>query len=123
VFRLGDQMGVIPSFTGDGMSIALHSAVVAAACLLDGRSCRAYHTRMRRDIAGQIGRASALYRLGRAPGGQRLLMRLATVWPRGLIGVGAALTRVPPRSVSLACASIAARPAAIAPSDPKNRHK
>ena len=30
VFRLGDQMGVIASFTGDGMSIALHSAADAA---------------------------------------------------------------------------------------------
>jgi len=112
VFRLGDQMGVIASFTGDGMSIALHTAVVAATCLLDGRSSRTYHTRIRRDIAGQIGRASALYRLGRAPGGQRLLMRLATAWPRGLIGVGAALTRVPPRAVSRAWSRIATSPTA-----------
>jgi flavin-dependent dehydrogenase len=107
VFRLGDQMGVIASFTGDGLSIALHSAVVAAASMLDGRPAGAYHDQMRRDVSGQIRKASALYRLGRRAGGQRLLMRLGNVWPRGLVGVGAMLTRVPPRSVSRAWSQIA----------------
>ena len=66
VYRLGDQMGVIPSFTGDGMSIALHSAAVAVTVFLAGGSAAAYHCRIRQDIAGQIGRAGALYRPGSA---------------------------------------------------------
>ena len=38
VWRVGDQAAVIPSFTGDGMSIALHSAFLAAEMYLDGNS-------------------------------------------------------------------------------------
>ena len=34
LFRLGDQMGVIPSFAGDGIAIALHSAGLAAGAIL-----------------------------------------------------------------------------------------
>ena len=94
IFRLGDQMGVIHSFTGDGMAIALHSATAAAAAYLGGESAAAYHRRMRRDIAGQIRRASALYGLARSAPGQALLMRLGAAWPPGL-ALAASLTRVP----------------------------
>jgi hypothetical protein len=38
VFPIGDQLGVIPSFTGDGMCLALSSAMAAARAVLDG-SC------------------------------------------------------------------------------------
>ena len=38
VFRLGDQAAVIPSFCGDGMAIALHSAVLAAETVTERRS-------------------------------------------------------------------------------------
>ena len=99
IFRLGDQMGVIPSFTGDGMSIALHSAVVAASCYLAGVSAAAYHRRIRRDIAGQIGRAGALYRLGGAATIQPALMQLAALWPGGL-RLAATTTRVSRRALS-----------------------
>jgi hypothetical protein len=84
LFRFGDQMGVIPSFTGDGMSIALHSAVAAASCYLAGASAAAYHRRIGRDISAQIGRARALYRLGSAAAVQPILMRPAALWPGGL---------------------------------------
>jgi flavin-dependent dehydrogenase len=98
IFRLGDQMGVIPSFTGDGMSIALHSAAVVAGCLLAGRDATFYHRRMRRDIAGLIARASALYRICSTATGQAMLMRLAALWPGGL-RLAATLTRVPARAI------------------------
>jgi flavin-dependent dehydrogenase len=98
VFRLGDQVGVTPSFSGDGMSIALHSAAVAAETFLAGRSARAYHRRMQRDIDGQIRRASALYRLGCWQLGQAALMRLCMTWPSGL-WLAARLTRVPGRAL------------------------
>ena len=65
VYRLGDQVAVIPSFTGDGISIALHSAFAAAACYGAGGSAR-YHQRLRRDLRPQIGRALALYRIARS---------------------------------------------------------
>jgi flavin-dependent dehydrogenase len=85
-------MAVIDSFSGDGMSIALHSAARAAAAILSGENAAQYHRRMRRDIAGQIARARFLYRFGRdyTP----TLMRLARAWP-GSLRLAARLTRVP----------------------------
>ncbi|MGH7044453.1 MAG: hypothetical protein ACREFY_20305, partial [Acetobacteraceae bacterium] len=97
VFRLGDQIGVIPSFAGDGMSIALHSASVAVACYLAGLPAIAYHRRMRRDISRQIRRASALYSLARWSGGQAVLMALACAWPGG-VRIAARLTQLPERA-------------------------
>jgi flavin-dependent dehydrogenase len=99
IFRLGDQMGVIPSFTGDGMSIALHSAAVAASSYLAGVTAIAYHRRIRRDIAWQIGRAGALYRLGSMATLQPILMHLAALWPGGL-RLAATSTRVSHRAVT-----------------------
>ena len=88
VMRLGDQVGVIPSFSGDGMAIALHTAFAAAAA----RDAPAFHQRMRSDLAKQIGRAMLLHRLGQTvPGG---LARVARTWPGALAHV-ARLTRVP----------------------------
>jgi flavin-dependent dehydrogenase len=101
VYRLGDQVGVIPSFTGDGMSIALHSAYVAVDCHLASLDAAAYHRRIRRDIAGQIGRAFALYRFARRAPGQAVLMHVAAAWPAGL-ELATRLTRVPPRALSAA---------------------
>ena len=101
VFRLGDQVGVIPSFAGDGMSIALHSASVAVDHFPADLPAAAYHRRLRRDIAGRIRLASALYRFGRWPGGQAVLMGLAAAWPGGA-AIAARLTRLPPRGVSQA---------------------
>jgi menaquinone-9 beta-reductase len=94
VFRLGDQAGVIQSFTGDGMSIALHSAALAVEYYLNGQDAWAYHHRLSRDIRGQINRAGALYNLTRHSPVQAGLFGLAKLWPGGL-GVAARLTRVP----------------------------
>ncbi len=104
-FRLGDQAGVIPSFTGDGMSIALHSARLAAAAVLAGATPAAYHAAFRRDCARQIARATALQRLGTGGVGRRLVVGGIGLLP-GLLRWAAALTRVPP--AALARAGIAA---------------
>ena len=87
VARLGDQMGVIPSFSGDGMAIALHTAVAAARC----PEAAAYHRAMRRDLTGQVGRAMALHRAGLATPG--LVTVMARAWP-GALALIARLTRV-----------------------------
>ena len=93
VLRLGDQAGVIPSFSGDGMAIALHTAFAAAR---QGDAVR-HHRRMRADLSGQIGRAMVLHRLGLAvPGG---LVRAAQAWP-GALALVARLTRVPRRRLA-----------------------
>ncbi len=98
IFRLGDQVGVIPSFTGDGMAIALHSAAVASEVYLQGQPAGEYHRRLRADVSPLIRRASALYRFARWRHGRGVLMTLARAWPRGL-QLAAALTRVPPRAL------------------------
>ncbi len=98
VFRLGDQMGVIPSFTGDGMSIAMHSAVLAAGYHLAGSQAADYHRVLRGDILGQIRRATALHRLTCSSFGRMALIRLAAIWPAGM-QLAARLTRVPPRAL------------------------
>ena len=93
VFRIGDQAGVIASFTGDGMAIALHSAGRAAAALLSGQGAAAYHQALARDLTKQIGRADRLYRLGARPVGQRVLLAGARLWP-GALALAARATRV-----------------------------
>ena len=90
VFRLGDQMAVIPSFSGDGVSMALHSAFRAVAGLSGGAGL--YHRRVRQDVAGQVGRAWTIYRAGRAAPGA--MVRGARLWP-GAMQWAARLTRVP----------------------------
>lgn len=54
IFRLGDQMACMPSFAGDGMSIALHSAVRATETYLAGDHADGYHAAMRRDLTSQF---------------------------------------------------------------------
>ncbi len=94
VFRLGDQMGVIPSFTGDGMSIAMHSAILASGFHLAGSRAEDYHRVLRSDIRGQIRRAAALHRIATTGAGRMMLMRLSAIWPAGM-QLAARLTRVP----------------------------
>lgn len=90
VFRLGDQMAVIPSFSGDGMSMALHSAFRAVAGVSGGAA--GYHRRVRADVSGQVGRAWAIYRAGRTM--PEAMTRGARLWP-GAMRWAARLTRVP----------------------------
>ncbi len=94
LYRLGDQMAVIPSFTGDGMSIALHTAKQAARAVLTGEAAAAYHERMHRALRPQMRIASGLSALGRSTGGQVALLLGARLWP-GLIQRLAIATRVP----------------------------
>ncbi len=104
VYRLGDQVAVIPSFSGDGMAIALHSAALAVHSHLRRRGARVYHRRIRADVAAQVARACTLYRFGRSAAGQAMLIPIARGWPRGLQWA-ARLTRVPPQAVTRVLAS------------------
>ena len=88
VFRLGDQAAVIPSLTGDGMAIALHSAALAAAY----PDARAYHARLARDLASPMRVASVLHATIRALPGAAAAF--AATCP-ALLGLAARHTRVP----------------------------
>ena len=53
-WRLGDQAAVTPSFTGDGLSIALRSGLLAAERLLAGSTRRDFGERLRALAARQM---------------------------------------------------------------------
>jgi flavin-dependent dehydrogenase len=100
LWRLGDQAAVIPSFSGDGMSIALHSARLAASAYLEGRSAAEFQARLATDIGAQVWRATWLSRIFVHRRPQRGLLAAARLLPAAL-NLGVALTRVPERSLSL----------------------
>jgi flavin-dependent dehydrogenase len=62
VFRLGDQTAVIPSFCGEGMAIALHSAERAAALIAAGGGSNDYRRAMARELTDPVRRAMRLQR-------------------------------------------------------------
>ncbi len=93
LFRLGDQAAVIPSFTGDGMAIALWSGRAAAAAARDGQGSAAYHRVLRQTLRGQIGIARALLRLGGVGVGQAAIFAAARMCPSVLPAI-ARLTRI-----------------------------
>jgi flavin-dependent dehydrogenase len=101
LWRLGDQAAVIPSFSGDGMSIALHSAFRAATAYLNGDTSAVFQRRLAADLGAQVGRATLLSRLGVRTYPQYLLMSAAKLWPAAL-RLGATATRVPDAAVRAA---------------------
>jgi len=62
LWRLGDQAAVIPSFTGEGMSIALHSARKAADGLVAGEAPEAFQRRLAAELRGQVRRSTLISR-------------------------------------------------------------
>jgi flavin-dependent dehydrogenase len=64
LFRLGDQAAVIPSLTGDGMAIALHSGQQAAFAWLGGAQGADYQHVLARTLAPQMRLAGLLQRIG-----------------------------------------------------------
>ena len=98
LWRLGDQAAVIPSFSGDGMSIALHSARLAADHLLAGRSAADFQARLAADVGGQVRRATLLSQALVQPGAQAGLLLAARLLP-GLAALVARATRVPSRAL------------------------
>jgi len=93
-FRLGDQAAVIPSFSGDGMSIALHSAHRAAQVLRAGGDADAYHAQMRCDVGAPVRLAFGLYRATRSAVARTAMVAACRRWP-GLMRAVATRTRVP----------------------------
>ncbi len=60
LWRLGDQAAVIPSFAGEGMSIALLSARLAAEAYLAGEAPETGRRRLSAAVAGPLALASAV---------------------------------------------------------------
>ena len=93
-WRLGDQSAVIPSFSGDGMSIALHSGCLAATMYLDGAGADAFQKRLASHLSRQVGIAAMLSRALIAPRRASALSVVASYWPGVLahVAVGTRIT-------------------------------
>lgn len=90
LWRLGDQAAVIPSFSGDGISMALHSAHQAADLFTRGASSAEFAQRLARELRPSVARATAISRLlVAAP----VLAQAARLWPP-LLSLVAARTRI-----------------------------
>jgi flavin-dependent dehydrogenase len=72
-YRLGDQAAVIPSFCGEGMAIALHTASTAASVIFGGGNPRDHQHILRRELARRLRLAVWLQRRGRTTWSRRLL--------------------------------------------------
>ena len=95
LFRLGDQAGVIPSFSGDGIAIALHTGQLAAEThLAHGMAAHAFHRQVRADIEDQIRLASVLYGLSRHSLGRSALVMVGRAFPGAMRAI-AQFTRIP----------------------------
>jgi menaquinone-9 beta-reductase len=60
VFPIGDQLAVIPSFTGDGMCLALSSATAAARALLSGETASSFQSAFAARLKPQFRWAAAI---------------------------------------------------------------
>ena len=92
LYRLGDQAPVIPSFTGDGVALALTSGCLAARMWLNGQDSDRYQRRFAHDVSGQMRFAVAIHRLALAPAWRPWLMTMCRMWP-GLMSYVAERTR------------------------------
>ena len=67
VFPLGDQLAVVPSFTGDGLAIALCSGIAAARAVLEGKPADVFQREFVGRLRGQFLVAGVLGRLLETP--------------------------------------------------------
>ena len=98
VWRIGDQAAVIPSFTGDGMSIALHSGALAASMYLEGRTPDAYHAEIRKQLRHGMSLATTLSRAVVTPIGRSLAPGILSACPPLLRWIARA-TRIPAKAL------------------------
>ncbi|HEX5283029.1 MAG TPA: FAD-dependent oxidoreductase [Bryocella sp.] len=93
LFAIGDQAAVIPSFTGDGLALALHTGRLAARALLAGRSSHEFHAELYSQLRRQISLATMLSRaLVRQP--QRSMLSVAACIFPGVLRSVASFTRL-----------------------------
>jgi flavin-dependent dehydrogenase len=93
LYCIGDQAAVIPSFTGDGISIALHTARNAAAAYLAGVPAPAFQAKLRSDLLFQMRLAEVAADGLNNSFARAVLPFCLKVWP-GVMRVTAKLTRV-----------------------------
>jgi menaquinone-9 beta-reductase len=95
LWAVGDQAAVIPSFTGDGLALALHSGRFAAQTLLAGRTAHHFHAELHKQLRHQLSFATFLSRALVSQPQRTLLELTARVFPSTLRAV-ASHTRLAP---------------------------
>jgi len=93
LYCIGDQAAVIPSFTGDGISIALHTARSAVAAFLCGEAAPVFQPKLRAAMLPQMRLAEAAANGLNNALARAVLPFCLRVWP-GAMRVTARLTRV-----------------------------
>jgi len=93
LYCIGDQAAVIPSFTGDGISIALHTARRATDAYLAGEPAPVFQPRLRSAMLPQMRLAEAAANGLNNALARAVLPFCLRVWP-GAMRVTAKLTRV-----------------------------
>ena len=84
LYAVGDQAAVIPSFTGDGMSLALFTGIAAAQAILDGQPATLFQPQIHQKLRYQIARATFLSGALLHPTAKPLLTTAAHLWPASL---------------------------------------
>jgi menaquinone-9 beta-reductase len=82
IWRLGDQAAVIPSFCGEGIAIAVQSALLAAKYYMAGKSPEDFQLSFARRIRAQVKLTTLLSPILTHPRGQAFAMMLATLAPK-----------------------------------------
>jgi menaquinone-9 beta-reductase len=98
LWRIGDQAAVIPSFTGDGISIALHSASLAAEMFLAGHNPANFYRTLRAQLGRSMSLATWLSRAAVTAPGRAVAFAAASLIPSLMPSV-ATFTRIPERSL------------------------
>jgi menaquinone-9 beta-reductase len=94
LWRIGDQAAVIPSFTGDGISIALHSASLAASMFVSGATPAAFYRTLRAQLRRSMSLATWLSRAAVTAPGRSVAFAVASLVPAVMPSI-ALSTRIP----------------------------
>ncbi len=81
IYPVGGQMAIIPSFTGDGLAVALGTGIEAARALAAGRTADHYQQEMLRRLKSQFRWARALHPLFLYGWTRRAGLTAATAFP------------------------------------------
>ena len=87
IFPIGDQLAVVPSFTGDGMAIALYSGLSAARALSIGQSAIAWQRELIARLRPQFRLATSIGRLLETPATSGITIAAGNLLPSLVRGV------------------------------------
>jgi flavin-dependent dehydrogenase len=87
VYPLGDQLVVIPSYTGDGTSIALHTGIEAARAVLSGQPAGVFQAKTIAKLKPQIAWAKVANVAFVNATAQRVTAAVARVAPWAVPGI------------------------------------